>query len=100
MYSTPAVGPEVQNTRRSCGAERFPVKPRTRGSPGPAPKETQGAGRESNLLSHVLHSGSRMLFSKFRRRISQTTCVAIPPQRRACEGGAGGTRTHNPISEM
>src|SRR4051794_14430967 len=22
MYSTPAVGPEVQNTRRSCGAER------------------------------------------------------------------------------
>ena len=63
LDSAPAVGSWTR-TRRSCGVERIPAKPRTRGSQGPAPSIdfSEGAGRESNLLSHGLHSGSRVCF--------------------------------------
>jgi len=40
----------------------FPARPCTHVSQGPAPLvfNLKGAGRESNLLNHVLHTGSRV----------------------------------------
>ena len=66
----------------------------------------KGAGRESNLVSHVLHSGSRMLFGcletvvmqkRDRRRYDQRLYGALPlSYGPAMESSwAGGTRTHD-----
>ena len=55
-------GDELLENAVGFAAERVVLvvgEPFTNGSPGPAPCVVEGAGRESNLLSHVLHSGSR-----------------------------------------
>jgi hypothetical protein len=52
MYSTPAVEPKVQNTRRSCGAERFPGEAAHTRLTGVRPhKKVRGPGGSRTCLA-------------------------------------------------
>ena len=95
MYSTRSVGSCFQGTRRSVG-QSFSLGRLHHRPQGPAPW-FQGAGRESNLLSHVLHHGSRVCLRCIKRTdevVARDMTKAAEALRYATAQCAGGTCTH------
>jgi hypothetical protein len=77
MYSTRSVGSCFTHSTK-CWAELFPAGDSSSPTGSGPMRFIEGAGRESNLLSHVLHHGSRaclLLSPKDRRGCGQRTAA-------------------------
>jgi len=65
-------------------------------SQGPAPYGCEGAGRDSNLLNHVLRSGSRVCIKKIDEVVNQRRYGALPFELRRYNDFEWRRRDSNP----